>query len=419
MLSRSAVVLLCIGLSFNANLFAERNFNAVPITLRDAIANTFERNPGLRTFKSLLKAQDGKEQQASVTASPAVHVSVEDAFGTGAFDGVDNAEATLGISWVLEGEARQGYKDVARAESASLLNDFNNKRLDVAAETARLYLICLANQSRLLNSIDTLALASETVLAVKRRVLAGKAPDAELARAQAEVARRELDKEDVEHELMSAIHELAAQWGEISPRFSRVDGELKILPDVLSFEQLKAQIEQSPDFISLASQGRIKQEELRLAEVESDPFWKVNIGVRHNNSSDDQSLLAGLSIPLGGKDRFAGRITQAREQLSHVDARKDELRIRLETTLYVLYQELQHNMHRYDAYRKRIIPQLEKAFNETQKAYELGRYSYFEWREVQSELLDARNALVEDSIATHLKIIEIERLTGVSMTQPH
>ena len=120
MLSRSAVVLLCIGLSFNANLFAERNFNAVPLTLRDAIANTFERNPGLRTFKSLLKAQDGKEQQASVTASPAVYVSVEDAFGTGAFDGVDNAEATLGISWVLEGETRQGYKDVARAESASL-----------------------------------------------------------------------------------------------------------------------------------------------------------------------------------------------------------------------------------------------------------------------------------------------------------
>ena len=421
MLSKSGSIFsICLGLFFSTNLCAESNLNTEShaINLHDAITKTFEHNPTLRAFSYQLKAQGGRELQSNMKASPEVSFLVEDAFGTGVFEGTDNTKVTVGISWVLEGEARQGYRDVARAGTLSLNAESDIKRLDAAAETARLYLICLANQSRLINAAKTVALAEETVHAVKKRVAAGKTPEAELARAQAEVARRQLDHEDIEHELSSAIRLLAAQWGDIDPGFKRVEGNISTLPATSSFEALKTKLEQSPEFTRLLLDKRLKQAELKLAEAQSSTNWRVNLGVSHFETFNDQALVAGITIPFGERSRNTGRITEARENLSQTTAKEDELRVRFETSLYVLYQELQHSMHRIDAYRSNIIPKLENALKETSRAYDLGRYSYFEWHSVQADLLEARSALVEDSIDAHLKAIEIERLTGVSMTQP-
>jgi cobalt-zinc-cadmium efflux system outer membrane protein len=387
------------------------------INLQQAISKTFEHNPALRSFSYALKAQQGRQLQAGLTASPELSFMVEDALGTGDFKGLDNAQATLSIAWVIEGETRQGYIDVADAGASSLSSEVESKRLDAAAETARLYIVVLANQARLSYAVKTVELAIDTVFAVKKRVAAGKTPDAELARARAELYRRQLGHEDIEHEHHSAIRLLAAQWGETRPGFSQVDGDIFHLPATQPFSTLKTQLERSPEFTRLMLEKRLKQAQLKLAESKSDSPWRVDLGIRHFETSNDQALVAGISIPFGERSRNTGGIIEARENLSQTQAQADALKVRFETTLYVLSEELQHALHRVDAYRNDIIPQLEKALKETRRAYNLGRYSYLEWRTVQADLLDARSALIEASIDMHLKVIEIERLTGVSMTQ--
>jgi len=388
------------------------------LNLHDAITKTFEHNPALRSFAYQLKAQEGRALQAGMSASPELDLTVEDAFGKGDFEGTDRAQTTLSIGWVIEGDIRQGYIDIAHAGSLALTAQANFKRLDSAAETARLYFTILETQAHQSNANETVALAEETVLAVKKRVSAGKSPEAELARAQAEAAYSLLRREDVEHELSSAIHLLAAQWGETQPKFSRVEGDIFSLPTTMSFETLKTYLEKSPEFSHLLSEKRLKQAELTFAEAQNGSEWRVNLGVRRYELTGDQALVAGITIPFGERSRNAGRINEARANLSQMQAKEDELRVRFETVLYVLYQELQHGFHRADTYRNKIIPRLEKALKQTRRAYDLGRYSYLEWRTVQAELLDARTALLETSIDTHLKAIEIERLTGVRITQP-
>jgi len=83
----------------------------------------------------------------------------------------------------------------------------------------------------------------------------------------------------------------------------------------------------------------------------------------------------------------------------------------------VQYQEYMHSLHRINAYQKEIIPRLEKALKETHRAYNIGRYSYLEWRSVQVDLLEAQAELLEASIDAHIKVIEIERLTGVRIAR--
>ncbi len=393
------------------------NAGAHGISLRHAINRTFEHNPALKSLHYQLKAQQGLELQAGFAASPELSFVVEDALGTGDFTGSDMAQATLNISWVVEGDIRQGFMDEARAGTLSLSTEESIKRLDAAAETARLYLICLSHQARMINADSTLKLANETVGAVHRRVIAGKAPEAELARAEAELAKKQLDREALNHQLSSTIRLLAAQWGETQPDFTQVEGDIFSLPTPLSFEALKNRIEQSPDFLRLLSDKRLRQTQLTLMQSRASPQWQVNLGVRHFELTNDQALVAGISIPFGERTRNTGRISAAREKLSQTHALQDELRVRIETTLFALSQQLQHSMHRIDAYQKQIIPRLETAFKQTRRAYELGRYSYLEWRSVQAELLDARTSLIEDSINAHLKMIEIERLTGIPITR--
>lgn len=387
------------------------------IDLHEAITRTIEHNPVLRTFDYQLKAQQGRVQQAELVPSPELSIELEDALGTGDHTGLSNAQATFSIGWVLERGTRQRYIDAARAGSQLFSVEADIKQLDAAAETARLYLVSLAFQARMINADKTVRLAEETIKAVEKRVKAGKTPDAELSRAQAELARRELEREDLEHELMSSNRQLAAQWGATTLDFTRVAGDITQLPKLTSFNTLKSQLQQNPEFAQLMSDQRLKTAELQLAQAQSKPNWQVNAGVRYIGSSDDVAFVTGITVPFGKGTRNPGRIAEASANLEKIALQENSARVRIETALYVMYQKLQHSLHVINTVREAIIPPLEKALTETRRAYNLGRYSYLEWRSVQAELLDAHNALIEASIDAHRNIIEIERLTGVTLTQ--
>ncbi len=400
----------------------EKPAGELSINLQNAINKAFEHNPDLHTFNYALSAQQGRVLQASMASSPELSLVIEDVLGTKDLKGFDSAQATLGIAWVLEGNIRKAHTAVAHAGSSSLSTEAAAMRLHVAAETARLYIINLANQARLANAINTVALAEETTSAVRRRVKAGKAPAAELARAEAELIRRQLEEEDIQHERRKAIHLLAAQWGETEPSFTHVEGSIFNLPNIPTNATLKAQVELSPDFSRLAAEQDLLQARLNLAESQGKAVWRVNLGIRHFVSTNDQALVAGFNLPIGKRSKNTGNIAAARESLAQTYAQQSALKVRFETMLFVLFEELQHSVHYVIAYRDQIIPQLEKALEGTRRAYKLGRYSYLEWRSVQVDLLGAHSALVEASVDAHLKIIEIERLTGASMqtlaTQP-
>ena len=388
------------------------------ISLNEAVVKTMVRNPELVAFGQQIQAQDGRVLQAGLAPNPELSLTVENALGTGEFNGFDSAEATLSIAWVLERGVRQRRLDTARAGVSLLTVEADIMRLDAAAETARLFFACLSNQARMVSTGEAVQLAADTVKAIQKRVKAGKSPQADLSRAQAELARMKLNQEDIEHELLSASRRLAAQWGETEPGFTRVSGNLLTLPNTESFTTLKARIDQNPDFSRFLSKQRLGEAELHLAEAQRKPNWRVSAGVRRHESFNDEALVANITIPLTLRNKNQGGIAEAQANLAQTEADAIAMRIRIETSLFVIYQELQHSLHRAKTFRDDVIPQLEQALADTRNAYELGRYSYFEWHTVQKDLLEARRALVEASVDAHKNTIEIERLTGVRIAQP-
>ncbi len=406
-------------LTFGASAHAEARETAdIVISLNEALAKTIEHNPQLRAFTHRLAAEDGRVVQAGLAPNPELELSVEDALGSDRFHGTDSAQTTLSLGWILERRIRQRRAGAARANASLLAADAEILRLDVAAETARWFLVCLAAQVRRLRADEAVQLANDTIHAVQRRVTASRAPEAELARAQAELAIIKLNREDIAHELASAYHRLAAQWGETEPGFSRVDGDLLMLPTTKSFATVSSRIEQNPEVARFISKERVAEAEARLAEARRWPAFRPHVGVRHLEATDDVAFVAGITVPFPVLNRNQGRISEARATLAQTRADAEATRVRVHTSLFVIYQELQHSLHRAETLRNDVIPRLARAQNEMRSGYKRGRFSYFEWRSVQTDLLEARNTLLEASIAAHRHVIELEHLTGARLAQP-
>ena len=380
--------------------------------LREALAKALEHNKELAAFDYRLEEQVGRVQQAGLISNPELGLVVEDATGSGIYDGFDRAQTTLSLEWVLERKLRGLRVEVAQTRSASLISDAEILRLDIAAETALRFLSSLADQSLLVSASDAVVLAENTVVAVKRRVEAGKAPSLELIRAEAELATAQLARGDVAHELSSSYRRLAAQWGETEPAFSRVAGDLLALPVPRPFDRIVTRIEQNPQIARLLSEERIAKASQRLAKARRRPSLRPVVGVRHYGATDDVAITAGLRVPLPLFNRNQGEIAETRAALARTRADAEAARVRVHTAIFEVYQELQHHLHRAETLRDEIIPRLAVALEETRRGYEQGRYSYFELRSIQADLLAARSALMEDSVGAHRRVISLERLTG-------
>lgn len=414
-IARLGGVCLCLCM-LGAPAFAQtENLALRALGLNEALARTVARHPELVVLGYQREALEGALTQASLLPNPELNIAVQDFLGTDAFSGLDSAETTVTLAWLLERGVRERRIDAARAGVDLGAADAQILRLDIGAETARRFVTCLAFQARLAWARDAVQLARVTIDAVAARVNAGRAPAAELSRAEAELARTELVEEDYEHELVSALHRLSAQWGETEPDFDVVAGDVLDLPVLEPFEEIVARMGRNPDLARFASQQRLREAELGLAEAEARQPWQLSGGLRRVEATDDLVLVAGVSIPLAVRNRNEGRIASARAHLARTAAEREAAEVRIETTLFTLHQELNHYLQTARRLRGDIVPRLEQALVDTRRAFELGRYGYLELRAVQGELLQANEALLESSIGAHGIAIEIERLTGVAL----
>jgi cobalt-zinc-cadmium efflux system outer membrane protein len=382
------------------------------LDLQQALARAVTHNKELAAFEHRLTEQGGRVEQAGLLPNPVLQVTVEDFAGSDDLEGFDSAQTTLSLGWVLERSIRRRRVAAAEAASALLFTDAEILRLDLAAETAQRFLSSLANQARLENANEAVSLAEDTVSAVKRRVRAGKSPQAELSRAEAQLAKRRLSPDDVEHELAIAYHRLAAQWGDVELGFASVTGDLLTLPTTEPFLKIQGRVEQNPRLARFVSEERVANANLRLAEAKRWPTLRPSVGVRRLEATDDFSLVAGISIPLPVLNRNQGRLSESRAAILRTRAEANAARVRVHAALFEVYEELQHHLHRSGMLRDEVIPRLLKALDETRRGYEKGRYSYFEWRSVQADLLEAKNDLIEASTGAHRLVIALERLTG-------
>lgn len=396
---------------------------AEPLTLERAVAAAIRHNPELAMLPLQRRVLDARSDQAGQRPPLNVGVDLENALGTGDTRGTRAVEATLALSSVIElGGKRASRIDAARFEIGVFDTERSARQLDVLAEVTRRYIDAATSIERVHLAERASALAEHTLADAERRVRAAKAPHVEVDRAEIAVARAKLAERKARAEADSARRQLAATWGATDAvldgtPIGDLDARLLDVPAVADFAALVARLDASPDFLRFASEARLRDAQLRLAQAQRRPDLAWSAGIRRLQESRDQAFVAGVSIPLGSGRRAESGIAEARAQRDLVDAERAASQVRVRATLYALHASLREAVSEANELRATMLPRMEEALKETQYAFDRGRYGYLELVDAQREYLDVQSALIDASADAHLLQTEIERLTAAALPE--
>jgi cobalt-zinc-cadmium efflux system outer membrane protein len=404
--------LLIAVLSISFSVAANPQETGTILSFSEAINKTLKHHPELNSFSHQYKANEGLVKQSRLSTRKELNLNVEDFAGTDELEGVNSLQSTLSVSWVMENDLISSRYNFAQSSKGMIQSAEEIKRLELANETAELFINALALQEQVLIINQAIQFSESAVKEINKKVAAGKSNPADLLRAQAELANQNLLADDLKHEIQIAQRYLAAQWGEQSLNGSSLVGSLAVNNETINFESLKTRVNQNPQITQLATLEKINAAKIDLAVAENKPRWKFMTGLRRNERNDDVSVVAGFTLPIGGKNRSEGKIDELKATMSENISDNDALKVSLETSLYAFFQLMNHNVHLAETLSAQIIPKLKEAQAKTYDAYLKGSYGYMDLKNVQDDLIDAHLTLLEAKLNFHLNKIEIESITG-------
>lgn len=383
------------------------------LTLTQAVGEAIARNPDLQAGSYELKAADSRITQARLRPNPEVSVEVDGIAARGIAASPDERQARLSLSQVLElGDKRDRRVAVAGFDRGLVSVEQQGRQLDVLAEVTRRFIDVVAAQERVALARETASLTERTAKAIAARVEAARTPRAEFSRAQIAVTRALADERQAESVLRGARRSLVAMWAQSDPEFESARADLLTLEPLDSFEALQDRMARNPELTRFASEARLRDAEIRLAQSQARPNLTVGVGIRRFQATGDIGLTAGVSLALPLFDRNQGAIAEAQVRRQQTRAQEQAARIRLQAELFALYQQVLSSRDLLATLRSEALPQARAALDQTQVGYDRGRFSYLELGVAQQELVSLRAAVIETAADYHRLIAEIERLTA-------
>jgi cobalt-zinc-cadmium efflux system outer membrane protein len=383
------------------------------LTLAQALDAALKRNPELAASAFELAAATARREQAGLRPNTAVSLELENFAGSGVRRGTDALETTLALSQVIElGGKRAARLAVAEAdlESSSLIQ--RARELDALAETTRRFIDAAAARERLTFARDAQRLAQETLAAIGRRVDAARSPIAERSRARIALTRAGIDLRQAERSARAARYQLAASFGDVEPQFADVRADLFSFDAGEPFNAWFERLARNPDLLRFASETRLRDAELRLAQSQARADLSVSLGVRHFADTGDNALVAGISMPIAWRDRNQGAVAAAHARRSQTGAEHTAALNRLRATLFALHSEADSARERAQTLRADALPQAREALRQTRSGYDVGRFSFLELASAQTELLELQQAAIDAAADHHRLRAELERLAG-------
>ncbi|MGI4848199.1 MAG: TolC family protein, partial [Janthinobacterium lividum] len=194
------------------------------LSLQAALALAMRTNVELSAARYEVEAAGASVQQARVPPNPEIAVGMEDTRK-------ETRETTIQLSQAIElGGKRQARVQAADRGRDAANADLSMKQAEIRATTITHYFDVLGAQERVLLSQDALDLARRGSLAASKRVSAGKASPVEETKAKVAESGVRVELLQARNELTIARKRLSSMWGNLSPRFASVDGNISELP---------------------------------------------------------------------------------------------------------------------------------------------------------------------------------------------
>lgn len=382
------------------------------LSLQAAIALAVNTNVELSAARYEVEAVGASILQAGARPNPSIDLGMEDTRK-------ETRETTIQLSQAIE----LGGKRAARIQAAergrdTATADLRVRQAEIRATTITYYFDVLSAQERVLLSQDALDVARRGSLVASKRVSAGKASPVEETKAKVAEAGVRVELLQARNELTTARKRLSSMWGNLSPRFVSVDGNINELPALPDARTLADRFANAPGMSRARNEVERRQAMALVERTRRIPDVTLTLGTRRSEELGRNQAIFGVSMPIPVFDTNRGNIL---ESLRRVDKARDELtqtQIRLDTELSFAYERLATLGQEAQALQTEVLPGAQSAYTAASTGFEFGKFAFLDVLDAQRTLLSAKSQYLRTLSEAHRAAAEIDRILGASQTIP-
>ena len=349
-----------------------------------ALKQALQNNPSYKAALSQIEAAAGERSQASLLPNPKTVFEIENIGGSGERKGFERTEITLGLEQKIELAGKRRL----RTEVADYGYKINQEEavaqaLKLLSETEFTFIRMAVAKQRIVIADNSLQLANQTYEIVKERVDAAASPDYQLEKVNIEKTEAKIEKHHVEEEYIFARNDLARLLGLKSSDDLDIYVDLSVLPKLID-----------------------------LAKATGVPDPTVGLGVRQFTDNDDTALVALLSFPLPLFDRNQGAIQSARANVIRTDAQAHAIELSLYQSATQAWEIFSAELEIIHHYQNDIIPSATASYNQLNKGYNLGAFSFLDLLDAQRTLNRVQSEYLDNMLELYEAKVQIDFLTG-------
>lgn len=381
------------------------------LSLKDALQLTLHKNTQLQAYPFYVRQLEGEVIQAQLKPVPKAGIELS------------SDEATLTLSQNFElGDKRQARVSFTNAKQEKLQAKFEIAKLDILAETSRRYyqLLALQKQQALLSI--RIGQEKRALRIINKRAKAGAVTQADVATMALGLARSNNTLEQLKFTTTLQQDALAAMWlGQNSNnnRFTHLLGNLSKLPPLPDDDTLTnlitEGINQLPDYRFQLALSRLADRQTLLKQAAGSANLNLGLGLRHNDSRGDQSLVFTASMPLNFNNPNRGMIASAHAQQALSYEQLEIKRQQLSIQLTRIQTRLKKEIRLEKRIKTLLLPLASELLSTTQKAYRQGQYTVLQWIDAQNQVFNLEQDLINSQVRIFNQILDLERILGQSI----
>ncbi len=386
------------------------------LTIEDAVEIAINNNPVIKSKRRNVEAATGRIRQAHLLPNPEINLLAEE-IPTEEI-GLNQSQNMISLSQKLEiGGKRRLRTEVAIKEKGILELDLQIMIMNITAQTKKAFFDVITAQDELNLAKETVEIAMSFKNLTDKRFEAGDIAKLGVLKAEVELSNAKANVVEAERNMFNATKRLQTSMGTIeTPLQKLVPIPVTDVP-LLKLEKLEALlIENYPALQAQKNIVDLSLLKVKEAKRKRIPDIDFSVGYKRLSATDDDTIQAGITLPLPFFNRNQGNIIEARA-LSY-KAKDDETAVR-----YELLLQLGNAFSLYAATRElvrsfvdTIIPQAKESLKIAKQGYEHGEFDYM-------DVLDAQRTLATTNVS-YLKILnelfssitEIEKLVGVKIS---
>lgn len=364
------------------------------LSYADCLERALAANPRLAAAEQAREASLYRKKDTVRLHNPELEMEVENVYGTGPFNGMDDAETTISIGQRLElGGKRSARKELGGIQLTLSGLELVRTRQEVVRLTQERF-------SRAFHAGQVYSLAQEAldltirfVDMVDELVQAGAVPESDYRKAIMARLNARMLLEQAEADHVEAMNRLNALWNSTPEDGTQVIGETNF------FHPVSLLPSRYPDntTLTLILDQQLKQQEaaVRLSRKLRIPDLTVKGGYKRFAGSDEHAFVAGVSIELPVFNTGKWAVATARSELLKRESTVLMQRTDLQSRYRSLYRQNQAAEQMIELLQTEVLPVAKKEVDATIEAYRAGQFSYLQVMDSMHTWIDARRKLLD------------------------